>query len=78
MNIDALPAWVFHGLRLDNLPRALWYTPQHAAAFSLGTIAGLISMGGAEIGAGAIVLAGVALAMSGTFNPFVGVVCGVV
>ncbi len=74
LNIDALPAWAFHGLRIDNLPRALWYTPQHAAAFALGTIATLVAMGGAGIGGGAIALAGIALGIAMTLNPFVGAV----
>ena len=74
LNIDALPAWAFHGLRIDNLPRALWYTPQHATAFSLGTIAALVAMGGAGVSRRAIVLAGIALGMAVTLNPFVGAV----
>jgi hypothetical protein len=74
LNVDALPAWAFHGLRIDNLPRALWYTPQHASAFAMGTIAVLASMGGAAIGRGAIALAGIALGMAVTLNPFVGAV----
>lgn len=74
LNVDALPAWAFHGLRIDNLPRALWYTPQHAMAFAMGAIAVLASMGGAGVRRGAIALAGVALGMAVTLNPFVGAV----
>jgi len=74
LNVDALPAWAFHGLRIDNLPRALWYTPQHAMAFAMGTIAVLASMGGAGIRRGAIALAGIALGIAVTLNPFVGAV----
>ncbi len=74
LNVDALPAWAFHGLRIDNLPRALWYTPQHAAAFSLGAIASLAALGGAGIGRGAIALSGIALGLAVTLNPFVGAV----
>ena len=74
LNIDALPAWAFHGLRIDNLPRALWYTPQHATAFSLGAIASLAALGGAGIGRGAIALSGIALGLAVTLNPFVGTV----
>ena len=78
LNVDALPAWAFHGLRIDNLPRALWYTPQHAAAFSLGAIASLAALGGAGIGRGAIALSGIALGLAVTLNPFVGAVFAVV
>ena len=74
LNIDALPAWAFHGLRIDNLPRALRYTPQHATAFSLGTIAALVALGGVSVNRGAIALAGLALGMAVTLNPFVGAV----
>ena len=30
-NIDAVTRLVFDGLSVDDLPRSLWYTPQHAA-----------------------------------------------
>ena len=38
MNIDAMTAWVFGGLRVDNMPRSLWYTPQHTTAVALGLV----------------------------------------
>ena len=39
INIDAITAWHFEGLRIDGLPRCLWYVPQHSMAYSLGLIA---------------------------------------
>ena len=42
MNIDAITNWQFGGLRVDNMPRSLWYTPQHAFACGLGLIAAVI------------------------------------
>ncbi len=39
LNIDAITAWDFHGLRIDGLVRSMWYTPQHSTSFALGLIA---------------------------------------
>ena len=36
MNIDAVTNWSFGGLRIDNVPRSLWYTPQHTTSIALG------------------------------------------
>ena len=38
MNIDAVTDWPFGGLRIDNVPRSLWYTPQHTTAIALGLV----------------------------------------
>ena len=35
-NIDAITNWRFGGLRIDNIPRSLWYTPQHTTSIALG------------------------------------------
>ncbi len=72
LNVDALSRGV-GGLRIDNLPRAMWYTPQHSMSYALGLVAlpvGLV--GGVEASAGAILLAGLALGASVALNPFVG------
>lgn len=73
INIDAITAWHFQGLRIDGLPRCLWYVPQHSTAYALGLVA---ITGAAAIGSTgsivAIVLCGVALAGSAMMNPFVG------
>jgi len=77
LNVDALAAWAFHGLRVDNLPRALWYTPQHAIAFAFGSIA-CLTLDRVRIHAAGILLAGLALGCALTFNPFVGAVFALV
>ena len=72
-NIDAVTAWRFGGLRIDNIPRSLWYTPQH-------TIVGRARAGrrsiaataGADAPRGAIAGAGLALGLSTTMNPLLG------
>jgi hypothetical protein len=74
LNIDALSAWAFHGLRIDNLPRALWYTPQHAMAFALGMMGCLGLRTGAPVRRLGVLLAGAALGAAVAFNPFVGAV----
>lgn len=73
MNIDAITAWQFRGLRIDGIPRSLWYTPQHTMAVALG-LAALPVAGAAGAAApwGATLAAGVALALSTTFNPLLG------
>ena len=73
MNIDAISSWQFNGLRVDNIPRSLWYTPQHAFSCALGLIAVLVAaVSGARAAAGAIWLAGAALGLSTCFNPLLG------
>ena len=73
MNIDAISNWQFGGLRIDGLPRGLWYNPQHSFACALGLVAVLVAAhGGARASHGAIWLAGVSLGLSTCFNPFVG------
>jgi hypothetical protein len=43
LNIDAITSWYFRSLTIDDLPRSLWYTPQHAMACSLGTVALIVA-----------------------------------
>jgi hypothetical protein len=75
LNIDAITAWWYHGLRVDCLPRALWYNPQHSMACAFGVAALLVAChAGARASARAIVFAGVALGFSACVNPFVGAV----
>jgi hypothetical protein len=75
MNIDAITSWQFAGLRIDDLPRGLWYNPQHSFSCALGLIAAVIAAaGGAKASREAVWLAGVALGLSTCFNPFVGAV----
>ena len=73
VNIDAVTAWEFRGLRVDGLVRSMWYNPQHSMSAALGLLSMPVAgVAGVAAPVGAIVLAGVALALSTTFNPFVG------
>lgn len=73
MNIDAIANWQFGGLRVDGLPRGLWYNPQHSFACALGLVGAVVAAAaGASASRAAIWIAGVALGLSTCFNPFVG------
>ncbi len=73
INIDAITAWHFQGLRIDGLPRCLWYVPQHSMSYALGLVAlAVASAVGAGGSSAAILLCGLALAGSTMMNPFVG------
>ena len=73
LNIDAIAAWAFKGLRIDDLPRAMWYTPQHSTAYALGLLAIPVALvAGVRARPAAIALAGLALGASLAFNPLVG------
>lgn len=78
-NIDAITAWRFEGLRIDNIPRSLWYTPQHTTSVALGLVGLLVA---ATAGAGArlaaLAGAGLALGLSTIMNPLLGGVCSIV
>ncbi|MEP6592445.1 MAG: hypothetical protein ABJC51_02065 [Acidobacteriota bacterium] len=79
MNIDAITAWRYGGLRIDNIPRSLWYTPQHTTSMALG-LAGLVvaATAGASASLPAIAGAGIALGLATTMNPLLGGVCSIV
>jgi hypothetical protein len=73
LNIDAMSNWRFRGLRVDSLVRSMWYNPQHSMSAALGLLAmPIVGAAGVSAPIGAIVLAGVALALSTTFNPLIG------
>lgn len=73
LNIDAMSSWRFSGLRVDSLVRSMWYNPQHSMSAALGLLAMPIAgAAGVSSPIGAIVFAGMALALSTTFNPFIG------
>ena len=73
LNIDAMSNWRFRGLRVDSLVRSMWYNPQHSMSAALALLAMPIAgVGGVAAPLGAIVFAGLALALSTTFNPFIG------
>ena len=78
-NIDAITAWRFGGLRVDNIPRSLWYTPQHTTSIALGLVGLLVaSAGGVTARVPAIAGAGIALGLSTTMNPLLGAVCSAI
>jgi hypothetical protein len=76
LNIDAVTGWPpFNGLRIDNIPRSLWYTPQHTTSIALGLLGLTIGvLGGASMPFAAIAGAGLALGLATTMNPLLGVV----
>ncbi len=73
LNIDAITSWFFRSLTIDDLPRSLWYTPQHAMACALGTMA-LVVAGRARDGVRwpAALIAGVMLGGAVMMSPFLG------
>jgi hypothetical protein len=79
MNIDAISNWRYGGLRIDNIPRSLWYTPQHTTSLALGLV-GLVvaSAAGARASLAAIGGAGLALGLATTMNPLLGAVCSII
>jgi len=72
-NIDAVTRVVFDGLSVDDLPRSLWYTPQHAAGCALGLLA-LIAAAHAKprLSLAGAAVAGLCLAGAVTFSPLIG------
>jgi hypothetical protein len=79
INIDAVSMWYFQGLTVDGLPRALWYTPQHAGACALGLVAlAVASAAGAAAPLAATLIAGVSLALAVLFSPLLGGVFAIV
>jgi hypothetical protein len=78
-NIDAVAAWRWSGLRIDNVPRSMWYTPQHTLSVALGLIGVLVAITqGAGARRGSALGAGVALGLSTAMNPFLGAAFSVV
>ena len=78
LNIDALTAWRLNGLRIDCLPRSLWYNPQHSMACALALAAVTAAASGAANRVAVTLFAGVALALATCLNPFVGAVFSVI
>jgi hypothetical protein len=73
MNVDAVTAWFFNGMRVDNVPRSLWYTPQHTTAVALGLVGWFVAIaGGSAASMSAIAGDGLALGLATTMNPLLG------
>jgi hypothetical protein len=67
---------VFGGLRIDNIPRSLWYTPQHTTSIALGLVGLTIGvLGGAAARPAAVAGAGLALGLATMMNPLLGAAC---
>lgn len=78
-NIDAISNWSFGGLRIDNIPRSLWYTPQHTTSIALGLVGLIIAvLAGATARPAAIAGAGLALGLATTMNPLLGAICSLI
>jgi hypothetical protein len=73
INIDAVTAWWYNGLRIDGVQRTMLYTPQHGLSCALGLMAlVIVSAEGVAASALAILSAGTLLALAATLNPFLG------
>ena len=73
MNVDAITAWKYNGLRIDGVHRTMFYTPQHGLSCALGLLAlATAAWGGARAGIASIGVVGVLLGLSATVNPFLG------
>ena len=79
INVDAITAWWYNGLRIDGVHRTMFYTPQHGLSCSLGLLGLLASASlGVRAPTGAIVASGVLLGLATTLNPFLGAVFSVI
>lgn len=78
-NIDAITRWVYGGLPVDNLHRALFWKPQHAMGYALGFSSLLVVSRSSEVpGARVMALAGLMLALALFFSSFSAIMIGVV
>jgi hypothetical protein len=73
INVDAITAWKYGGLRIDGVHRTMFYTPQHGLSCALGLLALVpVALAGASGRLGAIATSGLVLGLSTTLNPFLG------
>ena len=73
MNVDAMTAWKYNGLRIDGVHRTMFYTPQHGLSCAIGLLALVpAALAGASGGMGSIAVSGLLLGLSATLNPFLG------
>ena len=73
LNVDAVTAWKYNGLRIDGVHRTMFYTPQHGLSCALGLLALVpAALAGASGGLGSIAVTGLLLGLATTLNPFLG------
>jgi hypothetical protein len=73
MNVDAITAWKYNGLRIDGVHRTMFYTPQHGLSCGLGLLALVpAALAGASGRLGSIAVSGLLLGLATTLNPFLG------
>ena len=73
INVDAITAWKYGGLRIDGVHRTMFYTPQHGLSCALGLLALVpVALSGASGRLGSIAASGLLLGLSTTVNPFLG------
>ena len=73
INVDAITAWWYNGLRIDGVHRTMFYTPQHGLSCTLGLLGLLANASlGARASRSAIAASGVLLGLAATLNPFLG------
>ena len=79
VNIDAMTAWRFGGLRIDGLARSMLYNPQHSLSLALALVALAASAAAGFVASASAVLAiGAILGLSTMANPFLGGVFGLI
>ncbi len=74
INVDAITAWKYGGLRIDGVHRTMFYTPQHGLSCALGLLALVpVALSGA-VGPPRepIAVSGLLLGLATTLNPFLG------
>jgi hypothetical protein len=73
MNVDAVTAWWYDGLRIDGVHRTMFYTPQHGLSCAFGLLALTVAARwGAAASVRRIMFAGLLLGGATMFNPFLG------
>jgi hypothetical protein len=73
INVDAITAWKYRGLRIDGVHRTMFYTPQHGLSCALGILALVpVALAGASGRLGSIAASGLLLGLSTSLNPFLG------